>query len=90
MHSLRPESQTKILYYWAFTAVRCYQSVQRCAVTAGLPQGPQHRLLERPEMWLRDSTGSPVMAGPFNIPQWDFRTEEARQMWVDGEQPATL
>ena len=31
MHSLRPESQTKVLYYWAFTAVRCYKSVKRCA-----------------------------------------------------------
>ena len=41
-------------------------------------------------MWLRDSTGSPVMAGPFNIPQWDFRIEEARQMWIDGEKVATL
>ena len=39
-------------------------------------------------MWLRDSTGSPVMAGPFNIPQWDFRIEEARQMWILGQQVA--
>ena len=29
MHKLSPESETKILYYWHFTAVRCYQSVQR-------------------------------------------------------------
>ena len=25
MHQLRPESTTKILYYWSFTALNCYQ-----------------------------------------------------------------
>ena len=28
--------------------------------------------------------GSPVMMGPHKIPSWDFRIEEARQMWIDG------
>ena len=24
------------------------------------------------------------MMGPHKIPSWDFRIEEARQMWIDG------
>ena len=29
MHSLRPESRTKILYYWSFEAIPCYQSTEK-------------------------------------------------------------
>ena len=85
MHSLRPHSQTKILYYWNVgKAFNCYQSFQRLAVPSNASPNPNHhtlglRLLERPDLWLRDSSGSPV-----NPITWDFRMEEARQMWIDG------
>jgi len=70
MHTLRPESQTRILYYWGFSAIKCYQSTLR--------------LLDQPALWLRDSTGYPVLSGPHHLPSWDFRMEEARQMWIEG------
>ena len=48
---------------------------------------PTARLMEHPELWLRDSTGSPVITGnPLGLGNiaWDFRIEEARQMWKEG------
>jgi len=70
MHELRPESSTKILFYWSFTLLNCYQS------TPGL--------LQQEDLWLKDSQGFPVLQGPHNLPVWDFRQEEARKHWIEG------
>ena len=70
MRELRPESDNKILFYWHLTQTYdCYQA--------------NDDLLARPDLWLYDNRGYPVTIS--NSVHWDFRFQEARELWSEGE-----
>ena len=70
MRELRPESDTKILFYWHLTQTYdCYQA--------------NDDFLARPDLWLYDNHGYPVTIS--NSVHWDFRFQEARELWSEGE-----
>ena len=70
MRTLRPNSSAKILFYWHVTqTIDCYEAVAE--------------LVAKPELWLRDDLGYPVMVG--GSPLYDFRLEEASKMWRKGK-----
>lgn len=69
MRTLRPESSTKVLFYWSVSQTfDCYAAVAE--------------LVARPDLWLRDDQGYPVMVG--SLPLYDFRIDEAGKMWRTG------
>jgi len=69
MRSLRPESKSKILFYWATDRVfACYQSVAD--------------FQNMPDMWLRDVEGYPVLIN--DLPFFDFRIKESADLWING------
>ena len=70
MRELRPESDNKILFYWHLTQTYdCYQA--------------NDDFLARPDLWLYDNHGYPVTIS--NSVHWDFRFQEARELWSQGE-----
>ena len=70
MRQLRPGSDIKILFYWHLTQTYdCYQASED--------------LLSRPDLWLYDTQGYPVIIS--NSVHWDFRIQEARDLWSDGD-----
>ena len=70
MRTLRPESTAKVLFYWSVSqTVDCYAAVAE--------------IVARPDLWLRDDLGYPVMVG--GLPLYDFRIEEASRMWRKGQ-----
>ena len=70
MRSLRPASDTKILFYWHLTQIidACYQATQE--------------FIDRPDLWLYDGAGEPILNKGHKI--LDFRKAEARSMWANG------
>ena len=70
MRSLRPSSDTKILFYWHLTQIinDCYQSTQE--------------FMDRPDLWLYDSSGEAILNKGHHV--LDFRVAEARTMWANG------
>merc|ERR1719348_626458 len=69
MWELRPNSSSKILYYWASdTGFSCYESMDT--------------LQSLPELWLYDNNGYPVIGGPHSTPFYDFRIQAAADLWV--------
>ena len=40
-------------------------------------------MVARPDLWLRDDLGYPVIGGQ-NLPHYDFRLKEASDMWKKG------
>ena len=70
MRELRPESNTKILFYWHLTQTYdCYQA--------------NEDFLARPDLWLYDNRGYPVTIS--NSVHWDSRFPEARELWSEGD-----
>ena len=54
MRSLRPASESKILFYWHLTQiVSCYEATEA--------------MLSRPELWLYDDDGYPVQVTRYNV-----------------------
>merc|ERR1711915_61067 len=70
MRALKPESNTKILNYWAvtFSQLNCYEAAED--------------LQERPELWLRDELGYVVYSDSKGNSYYDFRIPEARELWI--------
>ena len=70
MRTLRPNSNSKILYYWSVgQSIDCYEATDE--------------LLARPDLWLKDDLGYTVLRG--SLPHYDFRIEEASRLWTNGE-----
>ena len=69
---LRPESDCRILHYFATDGqgFQCYQA--------------QEDLLAQPHLILRDSNGDTVLHGNAKVPFYDFRLAEARELYVNG------
>lgn len=54
MRSLRPASESKILFYWHLTQiVSCYEATEA--------------MLSRPDLWLYDDDGYPVQVTRYNV-----------------------
>ena len=72
MRALKPESNTKILNYWAvtFSQLNCYEAAED--------------LQERPDLWLRDELGYVVYSDSKGNSYYDFRIPEARELWIKG------
>ena len=70
MRSLRPKSNTRILFYWhaAMIYEQCYQSTRE--------------FISRPDLLLRDSSGELILSKGAKM--LDFRLPEARSMWANG------
>ena len=71
MRSLRPNSTTRILFYWNAARIfdSCYQSTQE--------------FINRPDLLLRDSSGQLILKNGDKM--LDFRLPEARSMWANGK-----
>jgi len=75
MWAVRPNSTAKVYYYIpSFYAAWCNEATDK--------------LVARPDLWLRDSTGSPFIRGPSHLkernrPMYDFRLPEARELFVN-------
>jgi len=70
MRALRPDAEVKILNYWAvmFTQIHCYEAA--------------NDLLANPNLWLKDDLGYPVYSDKRGNAYYDFRMEEARNLWI--------
>ena len=74
MRNLRPNSSSQILNYWSVIfrgQFKCYEA--------------QNALLAREDLWLKDDLGN--IAYEHNtkkLPQYDFRIEESRTLWIQG------
>ena len=73
MRALRPDAEVKILNYWAvmFTQIHCYEAA--------------NDLLANPNLWLKDDFGYPVYSDKRGNAYYDFRMEEARNLWIKGK-----
>ena len=70
MRTLRPNSDARILFYWNVdSSIDCYEAADE--------------LVSRPDLWLRDDLGYPVMMG--SLPHYDFSIQEASTLWQRGE-----
>ena len=75
MRNLRPESSTQILNYWSVWwngQFSCYEA--------------KNDLLANEDLWLKDDLGSIAYENNGNkLPQYDFRIEESRNLFVKGD-----
>ena len=70
MRTLRPNSEARILFYWSVdSSFGCYEAADQ--------------LNARPDLWLKDDLGFPVMIGA--LPHYDFRIEQASRLWKKGD-----
>ena len=75
---LRPNSQSKILNYFATDGqgFQCYNA--------------EADLLARPDLVLKDDNGDTVLHGNAKVVFYDFRLQEARDMYVKGKTTADM
>eukprot|EP00091_Calanus_sinicus_P008750 TRINITY_DN2094_c0_g1_i8.p1 TRINITY_DN2094_c0_g1~~TRINITY_DN2094_c0_g1_i8.p1 ORF type:complete len:356 (+),score=84.34 TRINITY_DN2094_c0_g1_i8:366-1433(+) len=72
MRTIRPDRDVKILHYWGImltNTIGCYEASKE--------------LNKNPDLWLKDDLGNPVYATRHTENYYyDFRSEEARNLWV--------
>ena len=72
MRAIRPDAEVKILNYWAvmFSQLDCYEAA--------------NDLMANPDLWLKDDLGYPVYSDNRGNYYYDFRLEQARNLWIKG------
>jgi hypothetical protein len=73
MRAIRPDAEVKILNYWAvmFSQLNCYEAAKD--------------LMANPDLWLNDDLGYPVYSDNRGNSYYDFRLEQARNLWIKGD-----
>ena len=78
MRAIRPDAEVKILNYWhvMFSQLNCYEAA--------------NDLVANPDLWLKDDLGYPVYSDNMGNFYYDFRQEQARNLWIKGMKNTNL
>ena len=70
--AIRLNAEVKILNYWAvmLSQLDCYEATIN--------------LMANPDLWLKDDLGYPVYSDNRGNYYYDFRLEQARNLWIKG------